>query len=296
MKTLEELLHNVYSEIKIQNSRFDSRSVPDTSELITLLSTRLNIIPFTIPKLLKYLSDASMLFSFTIVEEDRKNKIKKMDSHLVAEGPIISELKNIYSKELAKLFTHEHTIKYTADNVVREYIPSALKYNNTEIGKIGNIAVMTTHYEIIFERNILNYSKVNIEKKLKDVLSSAEPLTYFVNAEKPAEPQKARRATDMKPSMSDFINYSKQNSIEKTLALYGIDFYARVCFRDYNFTGLSKLIDSGHIKHKNDLITIKSRLAAVRSNSDVDIKLQNYASEINSLEKTINLHIKKSDG
>ena len=158
INSLQELAQEVHAEIKIINSRNDLQCVPDTTELIEILTKKFGIIPFAVPKLLKILVESSMLFSFSLVEEDRKNKIRKIEGHIISDGPLLQIIKKNFEQKLAALFTKEFTRKYTPETAVKEYIPQAAKFNNTEIGRVGNTAVMAAHYEIIFNRKILSYS------------------------------------------------------------------------------------------------------------------------------------------
>ena len=84
-----------------------------------------------------------------------------------------------------------------------------------------------------------------------------------------------------------------KNSIEKTLTVYGVEFYSRVCFREYQFGLIQKLIEDGHINERDDLMLAKKMLQKTRANSDQDLNLQKYAHDINDLEKLINEKIKK---
>lgn len=296
IKTLEDLLKEVYTEIKIINKKSDLSCVPETKKLIDLLPDKLGVLPFSVPKILKLLNKASMLFSFTLVEEDRKNKIKKSEGHIAADGPVLNSIKKAFEEELAKLFTTEFTRKYTPESAVREFIPQAPKFNNTDIGRIGNTAVMAAHFEVIFNRNVLEYSSIKIDKKLKAVAAEAEPLTAFLPASSTVNSEKTKKPARVSSGkVSEFMNFSGKNPIDRTLAVYGAEFYARICFRNYNFAGLLKIINEGYITKKKDLIRIKSMLQEIRANSDSDLRLQNHAPEINSLQKSINHKLKEAN-
>jgi len=72
-----------------------------------------------------------------------------------------------------------------------------------------------------------------------------------------------------------------------------VEFYSRVCFREYQFTLVQKLIEDGHIADSDDLMQAKKMLQKTRANSDQDLNLQKYAHDINDLERIINDKLKK---
>ncbi len=74
--------------------------------------------------------------------------------------------------------------------------------------------------------------------------------------------------------------------------MYGVEFYTRLCFRDYQFSVMQKIVEEGMISKENDLKAVKTLLDKARQNSDNDVKINDYAKEINELLKTINLKLK----
>jgi hypothetical protein len=89
-----------------------------------------------------------------------------------------------------------------------------------------------------------------------------------------------------------FTEFSGRNPVKKTLALYGIDFYIRVCFRKYQFQHVIKLVEDSVISKDHELVQVKRLLAEVRKNADRDMKLQEFSIDINLLEKVINKNLK----
>ena len=293
---IEELLDSIYNEIRERNSAASYQPVPLSDEFTKYLADKYDLIPFTVPRLFKILVNSHRIFSFNVAEEDLPKKILKIEGYVVAEGVIIKKLKEYYEDELIRLYSIEYNKKLSAESAIRDFIPLMGKLNNTQIGRTGNMAVMLGQIEIRYERNILEYSSKWQEKQMQLELAGCEPVSYFIiDKEEGKEKNKKEKVSrpvlkkNSEPqNISDFEKYSRGNPIEKTLTVYGAEFYARVCFRDYKFSIIQGLIEKGMIKDRDDLLNIKKLLQKERSNADQDIKLQSFARDINNLEKCIN--------
>jgi hypothetical protein len=91
----------------------------------------------------------------------------------------------------------------------------------------------------------------------------------------------------------DIKKYASKHSVEKALVVYGVELYTRVCFRDNQYALIQKLVEEGIIADRGDLRVIKSLIQKERINSDTKPELQEYALEINNLEKAVNQRLKQ---
>ena len=316
-KDFNELITTIYEEIKDQNNYLDKHSIPLSTKFHSQIAKKFNLITFNVPKLIDLLFDSHMIFKFDIVDEDRKKKIRHVEGYVAAEGPLLKKLITCYEHELEGLYTREFSEKAPMDKIYETVVPKIKEMNDTEIGKMGRIAIMLNHFLNIYEKEILKYSKKGQEKllkenikdyKLEDYISTGK-VTEGKNNNKPELTKKAentekpktvngtapkRRVVDQN-NYQDFQTYAETNSIEKTIAVYGVEFYTRVCFRDYRFDLIQKIIDNDMVKRKGDLLKIKKMLQLQRQNSDQDLNLQNYASAINNLQRSINQKIKSME-
>jgi len=296
MKDLEELLAAILEEIRARNTVPGPKSIPESVEFVDELAKRYGLVPFGIPKLLNILCEAHKIFSFTIVEADRKEKIRRIEGYVVAEGNVITKLVAWHGDELVKAYAEEFSIKYSVDRIVKEFYPRINKYNNTWLGKQANIVVNLMSFLKILERNIAQYSPAWQEKQLKAEIEKSDPLSFFLETKDSNQPgsrsQEVRRAVDSS-RYEELARYASKNTIEKALAVYGIEFYTRVCFREYRFVHIKKLIEEGRIANDDDLRVVKRMLQKTRENADRDLNLQQYARIINELEKSINEKLKK---
>jgi len=305
MKDLEELLNAVYIEIRKRNSGRSPQAIPQSDEFFDFIMKKYSLIPFGIPNLIKILVDCHKIVSFKIIEADRKERIRRVEGLVVTEGNIVKSLLDSYSDELIKEYSHEFSTKYSVERIIKEFFPKLDAYNNTTLGKTANIVINLMSVQSQLERNIMQYNPKWQETQMKADIEKSEPISFFIENKDarpaPQEPkavaaveEKSQRITD-KVKYEEFKKYISKNTIEKTLAVYGIEFYTRVCFREYQFSLMEKLIEEEHIWDKDDLRLIKKMLQKIRANSDQDLNLQEYANDINSLEKLINAKIKKSE-
>ncbi len=304
MNNLEELLNSICCEIRKRNTERNMWAIPQSEEFFEQIIKKYNLIPFAIPKLIKILVDSHKIFQFIIVEADRKEKIRRIDGYVVAEGNIIKTLLEFYSDELIRAYSHEFSKKLGVEKIIKELVPNLFKFNNTAVGKAAQIVINLMSFQSVLERNIMLYGHKWQEKQLGAEIDQSDPLTYFIDGagennstesemDSPVTAARTKHRTAETEQYEEFKKNSRKYPIEKTLAVYGVEFYTRVCFRDYQFELVQKLVEDGIINDKEDLLIIKKLLQRERANADKDLNLQNYAAQINNLEKSINATIKQ---
>ncbi len=305
MEKLDSIIMNIYQEMRDRNYDNTPESIPLSDDFFPHISKKYGVLAFSVPKLIQVLVDSRMIFSMEVVSEERKNKILGVNGFIVTEGNILAKLRKVYEDKLIHLYSQEFHKKTTIEKIIRDLVPKLDELNNTPIGRTANIVLMIEHYSSVLARNIMDYSKKVQEKIYAESISQLDESTIFARTDnaKNTETKKeesnksqtrSRRAADS-DRYQEFKQYSNKHSIEKTLTLYGVDFYTRVCFRDYNFSIIEKLIQDGNIRDQRDLLVIKKYLKRERANSDQDLKLQKYANQINSLEKTINSALQNNE-
>lgn len=302
-ETLNDLFLAIYEEIKNANEAKDLYSIPDSDTFYKEITEKYNLIPFNIPTIMKILTDSRMIFTIDIVKEDRKNKIRRLEGYIVSKGDIINAIKRVYEDELSRLYAIEFNKKLPGDKAIEVFAPHIDEFNNTPLGKIGTIAYQLMQMGKVLEWDIMKYSQKVQEDRLKSELEQAPDISSFIaekkteTSTKPGLMPKASPGKNIHKHVSSseyekFADYSKLNSPEKTLTVYGIEFYTRVCFREYNYQLMLHHVKSGLIHKKDDLVIVKKLLARERANADNDSKIQEYAAHINTLEKEINNRLK----
>jgi hypothetical protein len=307
MNSLEELLNNIYTDIRKKNSERSPYSIPLSDEIYEQNAKKYSLLPFSVPALFKILVDSHRVFQFKIVEADRKERIRRIDGFVVTEGNVVKSLIEVFTDELIREFSDEFSKRYTVEKIMKELMPKINDYNNTSLGKAANVVINLMSFQSLLERNIMHYGVKWQEKQLKIELEKCGPIENFIdiasgggaaaqevkNETAGAAPEAGDRQAADRTKLRDFKSYSSKESLGKTLTVYGVEFYTRVCFRDNQYALVQKLVDDGVIKEKEDLISIKKLLQKERMSSDTNMDIQKYANEINNLEKSINLLLKQ---
>jgi hypothetical protein len=302
-----DLVKAVYGEILYRNTSISKDVIPVSTEFYPYLTKKLNIDPDKIPEIMEILSEAKMIFSFVLANSSIKQDI--VSGFVVTKGDIILTALKRSNESLETLYSNECNRKIPAEKLILELSGKREKYNNTPIGIAANISMMLSHYRSLLERNILQYSDKIQMKLLTEALRDKHSVEEYIKKPEKIKPKAAGSSfkreihaeeTPSEPSkpnsestiINEFKSFSKNHPIEKTLKIYGIELYTRSCFRDYQFNLIQKLLDDGHISTQDDLLKIKQLLEKERMNSDENIKLNEYAAEINSLMKCINDKLK----
>lgn len=313
IENLRELIDSIYEDIKKRNSDANIYAIPNSDDFYNKLIKKYNLIPFTLPKLMKLMATSHIIFTFDLVEKDVKKKIKGIEGYVISDLATIILLKDYFENKFAEEFSVQFNKKIDPMKALKEFIPKIKDFNNTEVGKFANVIINLIHFESLLKKDPHEYSKKTKAEKLDKIIEESEDISFFVNendnsSQKGAKPKKApvktatqgtnehKSRTLDSQNYSDFISFSNSQPVKKTLSVYGIEFYTRVCFRDYQFHLIKQLIDEKLITKKNDFQTIKKLLKKVRTNSDQDLKLQEFANEINTLERIVNAKIKEFDG
>lgn len=300
MTDLEKLIDDIYVDIFEKNSLLNIGAVPASDKFFEYLAKKYNLIPFAIPKLIKILIDSHRIFSMVIIEADRLDRTRRVEGFIVTKGALIKSLIKSYDLELIRLYSIEYNKKISAERIVKELSPLINKFNNTPFGEMLNVSINLRYLQLVLENSIMKYGQSWQNKQMQIEIENSDPISFFIKeddkkdepVEQKSTPIKKKRAVDS-AQYPDFKSSIDKHSIEKTLVLYGIEFYTRVCFREYKFDLMLKLLEEGVISKKDDLKVVKKFLQKQRVNSDKDTTLQKYALEINELEKYLNYKLKQ---
>ncbi len=305
--SVQELIDKIYENIKNRNTHIGDFSIPHADTFYEELISQYNLIPFTVPKLLKILNNSHLIFTFNVVEKDMKKKLTAIDAYVVSDLGTIILLKDYFEKRFVEEFTVQFNKKTDSMIALKDFIPRIQEFNNTALGIAALKLINLIHFETRLQKEVSNFSKKKKAELLEAELQNCDPITFFISDTgkrqevKRAEPARSEaqktesqkaRITDNE-SYSDFLFNSKSQPIKKTLSVYGIEFYCRVCFREYQFHLITELINDKIIMKAGEFLTLKKLLKKVRSHADQDQKLQEFAVEINTLERLINEKLKE---
>jgi len=313
-ESLSELVLAVYEEIKDINTSNALDVVPVSTTLYPKLEKRFNLNPGKTTTLLDILVNSKMIFSFPVVRDDKTDATPR--AFILTKGDVITKLAKRQNEYLEKVYLDETGKKVSADRLASEYTALRDEYDGKPLGIAVNIVMTLPHYKSILERNIFDYSDGNAHKHLNELLLQSPPLSEFIKSRNGHAEHTVEGKTDHavvkhedkkgdsvqgearikdSPQYDDFAAYCNKNPLEKTIKMYGAEFYSRVCFREYRFHHIQKIIEEDRIHERNELIAIKKLLDKVRINADNDPKLFEHADEINALVGCINSKLKGNE-
>jgi len=186
--------------------------------------------------------------------------------------------------------------------VVKEIFPMLHSLNNTDIGKVANLAIMLEELERFMEKHYEEFTEEWKAKRLAYEISLSNIDTQLERkvekqkvVSKPSSPvvlkdRRKKRVVDA-PQYNEFIDKSKSYPLERIFQIYGIDFFLRVQLRNYKFDYLKELVETKKIKRKSDLLLLKNMLNAVLHNRNGDHNLSQYEDAIYELMQTVNHHL-----
>ncbi len=307
IKQVSDILTLIYEEIKDKNTFMGKEAVPLSSHFFPYLARKYRLLPHRIPVLMDILVNVKMVFSLPVAEIKEAGETTSLNGYVLTKGDLIVKLRKHYEQLFEHLYTDEFQRKMPVEKLILEFSTKREEYNNTPIGIVANITTLLAHYQSHLERNILKFAESEKEKALAAALLAADSFDTFVISGKEGEhkgasstkisaknpdPQKNTSSADQ---LDEIHAYTSSHSLDRTLKLYGIELYTRACFREYQFSHLIKVIEDGHIKKSGDLKTVKRILEKERMNSDRDMKINEYANDINTLMKCINEKLRQQE-
>lgn len=124
-------------------------------------------------ELLSVLADAHYLFRFKIVEPDEVRQVPGIYGYLMAELPLIGELRIWADAYLEASYEQQFYRRKQAMPILRELIPEARRFNSTELGRGLNVASMLLQYEKVMIESFGEFTDGWKWKALKSGLLSA---------------------------------------------------------------------------------------------------------------------------
>ncbi len=295
------IFDDIYNEIRKRNAAGGFKGVPYSDEFIKYIAGYYGLSIDLVKRIIQILINAHKIFSIEIIAEDKVRDIARVEGYVVADLVVIRKLKSFYQSELIIQYENEFHKRLMVHQIVKEIFPMLRSLNNTDIGKIANLAIMLEELERYMEKH---YDEFTEEWKAKRLAYEISISNIDLQLER-KQSQKGRddsspsasimdrrkkRVVDA-PQYKEFIDKSKSYPLERILQIYGIEFFLRVQLRNYKFDYLKELVQGKKIKRRSDLLLLKNMLNAVIQNKDKDQQLLQYEDSIYSLMQTVNHHL-----
>ena len=296
------IFDDIYHEIRKRNTSGGFKAVPYSDEFIKYTAGYYGLSMELIKNIIQILINSHKIFSIEIIAEDKVRDIAHVEGYVVCDLVILRKLKSFYQSELIIQYENEFHKRLMVHQVVKEIFPMLHSLNNTDIGKVANLAIMLEELERFMEKH---YEEFTEEWKAKRLAYEISLSNIDTQLEQKVEKQKVvskpssqvvlkdrrkKRVVDA-PQYNEFIDKSKSYPLERIFQIYGIDFFLRVQLRNYKFDYLKELVETKKIKRKSDLLLLKNMLNAVLHNRNSDHNLAQYEDAIYELMQTVNHHL-----
>jgi hypothetical protein len=291
----KDLIDKVFKKIVAANTLFNVEAIPHSDVFLKEMEYLYGLSLAELDLIINILKDSHKIFIMEVSREDANKKIDKILGYVDADILTIQKLRDVFHRALMDLYEKDIGKRKSSGQIIKELIPQLRYINHTPMGKLLNKVIMLDEYVRLLEKDYKEYTEEWKEENLAVQLSVNEDLMKkfaeekkaAVVTEKPEDLKKKKpsRAVDS-PVMDDFTKQSAV-SISRVLNIYGVSFFFRVNLRQYKFEYLSQVLDSGVIDRKSDLIILKDMLKKVKGNLENDRELENYTSEIISLDRKV---------
>lgn len=303
MSSGNEVIKEVFEEIRSRNIVLNQDSIPHSDEFINYINASHGLSPDLTKQIIAVMINAHMILTIEITSENKVKEIQGIDGYVVSDLSIIKQLKSYFNSDLARMYEVQYRRRLGAAGVIQEIFPKIKSLMNTPIGMTANKAIMLNEYERLLEKNLEEYTeewkqkhleieihKANLtnigkKKKRKSIeenlrLNEGQAENEF---EDEGEPEKAKQ-------QKQFVNYLPKNKnypLDRILKIYGLKFFFKTSLKRYKFNYLTKVVETSKILGKSELLALRDMLRDFKSQMDNEDKLIKYREEIYILERAI---------
>ncbi|MCL2155913.1 MAG: hypothetical protein FWH53_09640 [Leptospirales bacterium] len=300
---INDFIDTVFKRIVALNSLYDLNSIPhsdaffrDTEFLFGLSTYELDII-------IKILNESHKIFIMEISREEYDSKKEKIYGYVDTDILNVEKLQSVFHRGLIYEYERVYNNRKGVHLIIKELMPNLKSISNSIMGILLNKVVMLDSYIYFLQKNQKEYTEEWKNEHLQQQIAMYESIfkkgsNNDKNREKNdigKEEDTARpiRAVDS-PLMEDFTELVTKGAIARVLQIYGVVFFFRVHLRNYKFSYLSQVIDTGVIDRKNDLLMVREMLKKVKENINKDKELEKYYDDIMSLDIKISRSMSSS--
>ena len=271
-----KILQDIANQIKEENARGRER-IPTSESLIKRMMTLHSKSAEDIKFYLEQLKDLHYIFIINIVASDPALFVQGVDSYVYADQNILSELKHYTEQRLTQVYENTYYKRKSGFQIIRELLPKVKEFNNTQIGRCMNEAIMLDEYIRLIATNAFEYTdswrKEKLYKLYRDEESSYE--TEYED-ENSSGYQSTSERRYMDPGNSKW---------SKAVNQFSIRFLIRIHFRKYEFDVVKKLVQTSKISMLDDLVYIRDLLKDLERQLDKDTILKYHLDKIVELRR-----------
>lgn len=252
---------------------------------------------------LKVLAEAHYLFEISMVEPDDTLMISGIDGYVVADIPSLKVLRERADNDLETVYEQQFYRRRQVTTIVRELLPQARNFNNTDLGRALNIAVMLQQFEQLLTTTFAEYTDTWKRRKLEELVPDLglqdEPVDGGGGApiEDPAAPpgmdddhldhppdSHPKRAVDS-GELARIQEMDRSGNWGNAVDRYGVQFLLRIHFRKYEFDKVKWLLRTGKVAREEDLRFVRNTIRTMEERTHLDMKLLKFDKEMAEVKR-----------
>lgn len=281
------------------NTRRDRDPIPVAADLGPLLDQAFYRDRGRLQSVLDMLAESRHLIAFRLVEADPRMQVEAVMGYIVAEAEVVRELKAFIFERLEVAYERQFYRRRTAALIIQEMMQDIRKYNNSQIGRMLNAAVMLQQYDQLMGRGGHDYLPAAKEARLKELLQArdserGESAAAGAEASSGAgDPPKGdpRRATDT-PSGLEAERMDLSGDWGRAVEKFGVEFLLRIHFRKNEFNKIKYLVNTRRVARESDLIFVRDTVRTLQSRAleKQDPELRRHITALQNLLSSV--HVK----
>ena len=271
-----KILQDIANQIKEENVRGRER-IPTSESLIKRMMTLHSKSAEDIKFYLDQLKELHYIFIVNVVASDPALFVQGVDSYVYADQSILSELKHHTEQRLTQVYESTYYKRKSGFQIVRELLPKIKEFNNTQLGRTLNEAIMIDEYIRLIATNAFEYTDSWRKEKLYKLYRDEEP-NYEVEYE---DENNSGYSSSSERRYMDPGNSKWSRAVNQ----FSIRFLIRIHFRKYEFDVVKKLVQTSKISMLDDLIYIRNLLKDLEKQLDRDTILKYHLDKIIELRR-----------
>ncbi|HMW07554.1 MAG TPA: hypothetical protein PK079_13840 [Leptospiraceae bacterium] len=271
-----KILQDIANQIKEENLRGRER-IPTSETFIKRMMTLHSKSAEDIKFFLEQLKELHYIFVITVVASDPTLFVQGVDAYVYAELSILNELKHYTEQRLTQVYESTYYKRKSGFQIIRELLPKIKEFNNTQLGRNLNEAIMLDEYSRLITTSPFEYTDSWRKEKLYKLYREEEPnyeVEYEVEGNSPYPQSTDRRVQD-----------SGNSKWAKAVNQFSIRFLIRIHFRKYEFDVVKRLVLTSKISMLDDLIYIRNTLKDLEKQLDKDTILKYHLDKIIELRR-----------
>jgi hypothetical protein len=277
MSSIIKILQDIANQIKEDNQRGKER-IPTSESFIKRMVQVHDKSPEDIKYYLEQLKETHHIFIFNVVNPDPSLFVQGVEGYVYADQNILTELKYYLESKIGSIYENTFYKKKTFQQIFRELLPKLKEYNNTEMGRALNGAMMVDEFIRIISSNAFEYTDSWRKEKLYKTFREEEPISSGSSFEDPGFSDHSK----VESSRPKEIPNSKW---ARTVNQFSTKFVLRIHFRKYEFDVVRKLIMTGKINNIEDLLYIRNFIKEMELMKDKDPILKYHIEKMTELRR-----------